>query len=127
MARYIDGFVVPLRHDQVDEYERVAKGASEIYLEHGALEYHECLGDDLQVHCGRSFTDLADLSEAEAYARLVEADLGEERLALPILKRGQKGVADKGVCAAGNGIPLCGGNAVYRGCKIKGKGIAIHA
>lgn len=65
MARYIDGFVVPLRHDQVDEYERVAKGASEIYLEHGALEYHECLGDDLQVHCGRSFPDLAGLSEAE--------------------------------------------------------------
>ena len=46
---------------------------------------------------------------------------------LPILKRGQKGVADKGVCAAGNGIPVRGGNAVYRGRKIKGKGIAIHA
>ena len=46
---------------------------------------------------------------------------------LATLKRGQKGVADKGVCAAGNGIPLRGGNAVYRGCKIKGKGIAIHA
>ena len=45
----------------------------------------------------------------------------------PVLKRGQKGVAYKGVCAAGNGIPLRGGNAVYRGRKIKGKGIAIHA
>ena len=46
---------------------------------------------------------------------------------LPILERGQKGVADKGVCATGNGIPLRGGDAVYCGCKIKGKGIAIHA
>ena len=45
---------------------------------------------------------------------------------LAIFKRGQKCVTDKRVCAAGNGIPFSRWNTVYRGCKIKGKGIAVH-
>lgn len=47
MPRYIDGFVLPLRKDRVDQYRSNAEIASQVWQDHGALEYWECLGDDL--------------------------------------------------------------------------------
>lgn len=49
MARYVDGFVLPLPRKQVAAYRRIAKRAGKIWREHGALEYRECVGDDLNV------------------------------------------------------------------------------
>ncbi len=49
MERYVDGFVIPLPMDKVDDYKRIADNAGVIWKEHGALEYWECLGDDLDV------------------------------------------------------------------------------
>ena len=65
MAEYIDGFVLPLRRDRLEEYERVSKACSKIWLEHGALEYRECVGDDLNVEGTRSFRNLAGAAEEE--------------------------------------------------------------
>ncbi len=47
MTRYIDGFILPLDRNQVDAYREHAEAASRIWKEHGALEYCECVGDDL--------------------------------------------------------------------------------
>lgn len=47
MAKYVDGFVVPIKKDRVAEYRRLARTAGKIYLEHGALEYVECIADDV--------------------------------------------------------------------------------
>ncbi len=44
MERYVDGFVIPLPMDKVDDYKRIADNAGVIWKEHGALEYWECLG-----------------------------------------------------------------------------------
>ena len=44
---YVDGFVVPVPRDRIDEYERVAREAAEVWLEHGALSVTECLADDV--------------------------------------------------------------------------------
>ena len=49
MPSYIDGFVIPLPTDKIDEYVKIAKIASKVWKEHGALEYWECVGDDLQI------------------------------------------------------------------------------
>jgi uncharacterized protein YbaA (DUF1428 family) len=46
MARYVDGFVMPLKKKKVDAYRRVAKLAARVWRDHGALEYFECLADD---------------------------------------------------------------------------------
>lgn len=43
----IDGFVLPLPQKNSAAYRRLAQKASKIWKEHGALEYHECVGDDL--------------------------------------------------------------------------------
>jgi len=49
MAHYIDGFVVPVPKKKIAAYVRIAKQASKIWKQHGALEYKECVGDDLNI------------------------------------------------------------------------------
>ena len=49
MAHYIDGFVLPIPKDKIDRYRQIAEQAGKIWREHGALEYRECVGDDLDV------------------------------------------------------------------------------
>lgn len=55
-AGYVDGFVLPLPKKNVDAYRRMAQKASKIFRELGALEYRECVGDDLEVEMGLPFT-----------------------------------------------------------------------
>ncbi|MGH2954158.1 MAG: DUF1428 domain-containing protein [Solirubrobacterales bacterium] len=49
MAHYVDGFVLPVRKRDVDAYRRIARKAGKIWREHGALEYRECVADDVPV------------------------------------------------------------------------------
>lgn len=49
METYVDGFVIPIPKDKIDEYRRIAEKVGAIWKEHGALEYWECIGDDLEV------------------------------------------------------------------------------
>ena len=55
MANYVDGFVLPVPKKNLNAYRRMARKASEIWCEHGALEYRECVGDDLNVKMGKPF------------------------------------------------------------------------
>jgi uncharacterized protein YbaA (DUF1428 family) len=50
----------------VAAYRRIARIAGKVWREHGALEYFECVGDDLNVKCGLPFTKLAKLKPGEA-------------------------------------------------------------
>lgn len=65
MERYIDGFVIPLPRDKVHDYKRIAETAGAIWKEHGALEYWECIGDDLEVKDMVSFRKVAGTGEGE--------------------------------------------------------------
>jgi uncharacterized protein YbaA (DUF1428 family) len=49
MAHYVDGFVVPVPKGNLDAYRRMARKAGKIWREHGALEYRECVGDDVTM------------------------------------------------------------------------------
>jgi uncharacterized protein YbaA (DUF1428 family) len=55
MAHYVDGFVLPVPKKNIAAYRRLARKASKIWREHGALEYRECVGDDLAVKFGVPF------------------------------------------------------------------------
>lgn len=46
---YVDGFVLPVPKRKIREYRKLARKAGRIWLEHGALEFRECGGDDLRV------------------------------------------------------------------------------
>jgi uncharacterized protein YbaA (DUF1428 family) len=64
MARYVDGFVIPLPSDQVKAYARIARVARRVWLEHGALDYVECVGEDLTTP--PSMTSFTKLAKAKA-------------------------------------------------------------
>jgi uncharacterized protein YbaA (DUF1428 family) len=49
MPNYIDGFVIPVPKKKLVAYFRMAKKASKIWKEYGALDYKECVGDDLDI------------------------------------------------------------------------------
>jgi uncharacterized protein YbaA (DUF1428 family) len=52
---YVDGFVLPVPKKRLKDYEKMARKAGQIWKEHGALEYRECLGDELDVKMGVPF------------------------------------------------------------------------
>jgi uncharacterized protein YbaA (DUF1428 family) len=62
---YVDGFVLPVPQKNVDAYRRMARKAGKIWREHGALEYRECVGDDLDVKMAMSFTKGIKLKPGE--------------------------------------------------------------
>ena len=66
MADYIDGFVLPVPRDRLNEYKRLVEAVGEIWKEHGALDYSEYVGDNSNLDGTRSFTDVANTKEDEA-------------------------------------------------------------
>ncbi len=48
MAKYVDGFVLVVPKDKVEEYTKMATEGRDMWMKHGALEYYECKGDDLE-------------------------------------------------------------------------------
>jgi uncharacterized protein YbaA (DUF1428 family) len=55
MPHYVDGFVLPVPKKNLGTYRRMARTAGKIWREHGALEFRECVGDDLNVKMGLPF------------------------------------------------------------------------
>jgi uncharacterized protein YbaA (DUF1428 family) len=63
--RYVDGFVIPVPGDNVKLYRSIAQRAGKIWKEHGALEYIEAVGDDLENEWGASFPKTLKLKPGE--------------------------------------------------------------
>jgi uncharacterized protein YbaA (DUF1428 family) len=49
---YVDGYVLPVPKKNLSVYRQVAQKAGKIWREHGALEYRECVGEDLKTKWG---------------------------------------------------------------------------
>ena len=65
MARYVDGFVLPVPKRHIEAYRRIAKVAAKVWKDHGALDYYECVGDDLKNSWGISFPKLIKIKPSE--------------------------------------------------------------
>lgn len=48
MPKYLDGYVVPVPKKKVKQYVQLAKKASKVWRDHGAIGYMECVGEDLK-------------------------------------------------------------------------------
>jgi uncharacterized protein YbaA (DUF1428 family) len=55
MPKYVDGFVIPIPKKNLKAYQRMAQKAGKVWKDHGALEYFECVGDDLKNKWGAQF------------------------------------------------------------------------
>ncbi len=55
MARYVDGYVIPVPKRKIAAYRRLAAIACKVWRDHGALDYQECVLEDPKVYCGPGF------------------------------------------------------------------------
>jgi uncharacterized protein YbaA (DUF1428 family) len=65
MPRYVDGFVLCIPKKNLAAYKRMALAAGKVWKKHGALDYLECVGDDLETPCGVPFPRLAKVKKGE--------------------------------------------------------------
>jgi len=52
---YVDGYLLPVPKKKIAAYRKIATIAGKIWRDHGALEYRECVGEDLQPKFGIPF------------------------------------------------------------------------
>ncbi len=65
MANYVDGFVVPVPRKKIDVYRKLARKAGKVWREHGALDYVECVADDVKPGKHTSFPQSVKLKPDE--------------------------------------------------------------
>src|SRR5688572_14908641 len=62
---YVDGYVLPVPRKNLQAYWRIAQKAGRVWREHGALEFRECVGDDLNAKMGVPFPRRIKLKRGE--------------------------------------------------------------
>jgi uncharacterized protein YbaA (DUF1428 family) len=62
---YVDGFVLSVPRSKVQSYRQMSQKAGKVWREHGAVEYRECVGDDLKMKMGVPFPRLAKAKPGE--------------------------------------------------------------
>jgi uncharacterized protein YbaA (DUF1428 family) len=113
---YVDGFVVPVPKKKLDAYRKLARAAGKVWMEHGALEYFECVGDDLAVQCGMPFTKLSKLKPDEVVVfsyivyknRAARDKINKKVMTDPRLK----------ATMAGKDMPFDGKRMIYGGFEV---------
>ena len=65
MSHYVDGFVLPVPKGNLDAYREMAQLAGKVWMEHGALQYWECVADDVKPGKVTSFPQAVDLKDGE--------------------------------------------------------------
>ncbi len=65
MAKYVDGFVLPVPKKNIDAYRKMARKAGKVWKDHGALEFIECVADDVKPGKHTSFPQSVKLKPDE--------------------------------------------------------------
>ena len=65
MAHYVDGFVVPVPKRKLAAYRAMARKAGKVWMEYGAVEYVECVADDVKPGKHTSFPQSVKLKKGE--------------------------------------------------------------
>ncbi len=63
--RYVDGYVLPIPKKNLGSYRRMAQKAGKLWRKYGALDYKECVGDDLKTKWGVPFSRTVKLKSGE--------------------------------------------------------------
>ena len=62
---YVDGYVVPVPKKKIGAYRKMAEKAYKVWREHGALDYKECVADDVKKGTWTSFPRSVKLKASE--------------------------------------------------------------
>jgi uncharacterized protein YbaA (DUF1428 family) len=116
MAGYVDGFVLPIPKKNIDAYRKLARKAGKIWKEHGALEYRECVGDDVPPGKTTSFQKSVKLKSNEVvwFSWIVYKSRKQRDAVL------KKVMADKRLAKmmTGKSMPFDAKRMIYGGFKI---------
>ncbi len=63
--QYVDGFIVPVPKKKLSAYRTMAAKACKVWLDHGALDYRECVAEDVKVGKITSFPRSVKLRTGE--------------------------------------------------------------
>ncbi|WP_332852748.1 DUF1428 domain-containing protein [Duganella sp. S19_KUP01_CR8] len=63
---YVDGFVIPVPKENVEAYKKMSLECGKVWKEFGALEFRECIGDDVPPGKVTSFPLSVDLKDGES-------------------------------------------------------------
>jgi uncharacterized protein YbaA (DUF1428 family) len=87
MAKYVDGFVIPVPKKNLAAYRKLSAKAGKVWMEYGALQYVECAGDDLNIKGVMSFPKQLKVKPGEtvvfawiAYASKAQRDRVNKRV-----------------------------------------------
>ena len=112
---YVDGFVVPVPRKNLKAYRSMARKAGKVWREHGALEYRECVADDVKKGKLTSFPRSVQLkpSETVVFSWIVYKSRAQRNRVL------KKVMADKRLAAMMNpgAMPFDGKRMIYGGFK----------
>ncbi len=112
---YVDGFVLPVPKKKIETYRRLAKLASKVWREHGALDYMECVADDVKPGKLTSFPQSVKLKAGETvvFAWIVyKSRTHRDRVNAKVMKDPR--LAE--MCHAGN-MPFDAKRMIYGGFK----------
>ena len=118
MARYVDGFVIPVPKRNVEVYRRMAQRAGKVWLELGALEFRECVGDDLKIKGVTPFPRAARAKAGETvfFSWIVyRSRAHRDRVNAKVMKDAR--ITDM---MEGKEMPFDGKRMVYGGFKVLG-------
>jgi len=62
---YVDGYIIPVPKKNLKTYTRMAKTGAKMWMKHGALDYKECVGEDLKTRWGTPFSRMMKLKPGE--------------------------------------------------------------
>ena len=62
---YVDGFVIPVPKDKLEDYKKMAEVGRDVWMSHGALSYCEAIGDDVPMGELTSFPRAVQATEDE--------------------------------------------------------------
>jgi uncharacterized protein YbaA (DUF1428 family) len=65
MAQYVDGYVIPIKKKNVKAYKKMATLGCKVWMEHGAVQYYECIGENLTSKWGLGFPKMLKLKTDE--------------------------------------------------------------
>jgi uncharacterized protein YbaA (DUF1428 family) len=99
MAHYVDGFVLPVPTAQVEAYRNMAEDAGRVWMEYGALQFVECVADDVKPGKLTSFPQSVQLKDDETvvFSYIVYRDrahrdaVNEKVMADPRIKASMEG------------------------------------
>lgn len=115
MAKYVDGFVLPVPKANIEAYRKMAETACKVWMELGALDYVECIAEDVKPGKLTSFPQSVNLEpdEVVVFAWIIyESRAARDRI-------NEKAMKDPRMVSIGpDGVPFDGKRMVYGGFEM---------